>query len=323
MKYLLTILLLFPTLKVFADTNVGVIIPLAGDFARYGEKVREGILSADSKDIKYIFDDEKCSPSAAVTAYKNLSAIHSAKFFLGPWCGSPQTALAPLIKSGEQLAILGSSAPRKVFEMSGGRMFSTQHSIEQESIYNAEQIAKTGAKRVVIVFFDNDFSRAHETAFREAFKGEVVETLTYNSPEALAIKPIVSRIRLRHPDALYVPDAFPLMHGLIKELRNMGLKDLPVYSVYSADSPGVAEAVGEAGEGLIVSYPDIGEESALVHFPKLAAKILADGLKACTEKNVDCVLDSIKQSNPFDKYGVLEGKLGQKILLNGQFIWYK
>ncbi len=323
MRYILIALLLLPSIKLFAETNVGVIIPLAGDFARYGERVRDGILSAKSTDLKYFFDDEKCSPSVAVTAYKNLSALHNVNFFLGPWCGSPQTAVAPLIKSAGQLAILGSSAPRRVFEVSGGRMFSTQHSIEEESIFNAQQIEKAGAKRVVIVFFDNDFSRAHEAAFRAEFKGEVVETMTYTSVDSSSIKPIVSRIRRLHPDALYVPDAYPLMHGIMKDLRNMGLKNLPVYSVYSAESKPVAEAVGKYGEGLILSYPQIGSEEALVHFPKLAAEILAAGLNACPKKEADCVIDAIKSAYPFDQYGVLEGKLGLKTLQGGSFVWYQ
>jgi hypothetical protein len=30
-----------------------------------------------------------------------------------------------------------------------------------------------------------------------------------------------------HPDALYVPDAFPLMAGLLKELAAIGLRAYP------------------------------------------------------------------------------------------------
>src|SRR5262249_10203327 len=148
--------------------------------------------------------------------------------FLGPWCGSPQTTLAPMLARDKQLAILGSSAPRRVFQLSAGRMFSVQHSIEQESAFNAREAYRLGARRVAILFFENDFSRAHEAAFRENFKGEVLETLTYSTPDAASLRPLVMRIRSMKPDTLYVPDAFPLMHGLMKELRGLGLASVKV-----------------------------------------------------------------------------------------------
>jgi hypothetical protein len=56
------------------------------------------------------------------------------------------------------------------------------------------------------------------------------------------------------PDTLYIPDALPLMHGLLRQLANMGVTGLRLMSVYSAQSDDVLTAVGKGGEGLILSY---------------------------------------------------------------------
>lgn len=323
-QHLLTILgavvLAFPAL-LNAEPSLGAILPLTGDFGRYGQKVREGIESAGPLPARFVWEDEGCNPRAAISAYRKLSDVDGIKIFFGPWCGSPQTAVAPLIGKAGQLAILGSSAPRRVFTLSNGHMISAQHSIEQESLFNATEAYKLGARKVVILFLENDFSRAHEAAFREGFQGEVLETLTYNANDASSLRALATRIRRLNPDTLYIPDAFPLMHGILKEVRNIGLDKLRVMSVYSAQSDDVLDAVGPFGEGLLLSYPQIGEENALVHFPKIAAQMLAFGLSKCRADEADCVLNTIKSQYRLDQNGVLEGSLGLKIINNGKFSW--
>ena len=307
----------------FAETKVGIILPMSGDFARYGDKVRQGLESQSfPPGVKLIYEDEGCHPKTATTAYHKLRSADGIHLFIGPWCGSPQTVVANLMKRSDAVSILGSSAPRRVFELSGGRMFAVQHSIEEESAFNARESFSLGARKVVIVFLENDFSRAHEAAFREHFKGEVLETLTYSTPDPSALRALVTKVKQLGPDTLYVPDAFPLMHGLLRNLSALGLGKLRVLSVYSAQSDDVLSAVGTAGEGLFLSYPLI-EEEALLYFPKLAAQVLNAGLSNCPSSESACVIQAMRSQFKFDEYGVLGGELGLKIIKDGKFTWYQ
>lgn len=298
---------------------IGVIVPLTGDFARYGQKIRTGLEQVKPPGVQYVYEDEGCDPAKAVSAYQKLSAVNGIRFFLGPWCGSPQMAVAPLLAKHRQIAVLGASAPRAVYQASGGRVFSSQHSIEEESIFNARQAYRLGAKRVVILFFENSFSRAHEAAFREAFRGEVLQTFAYQSLDVSVIKSLALSIKRLNPDALYVPDAFPLMHGLLRELHQVGLKGKRIFSVYSAQSEDVLKAVGPYGEGMIYSYPAIGDKEALEHFPALAAQILLRALKKCPAAKENCVIQALRAQNSFDQFGVLQGKLTLKTIKEGRF----
>lgn len=304
-------------------TAVGVVVPLTGDFARYGEKIRGGIGQARGANTRYIYEDEGCEPAKAVTAYKKLTSIDGVRFFLGPFCGSPQMALAPLLAAGRQLAVLGSSAPRAVFKASVGRMFSAQHSIEEESTFNAHQLYRLGARQVVIVFSENDFSREHEKAFRRAFQGEVLETLAYSGMDASVLKGLSLQIRKLNPDAIYIPDAFSFMQGILKEFKQNGVGAKKVFSVYSFQAEDVLRAVGALGEGVIYSYPAIGQEDALTYFPRLAAQILDLAVAECPSQDEACVLAALKHQNNFDEFGVLRGALGLKVIEHGQFTWYE
>jgi ABC-type branched-subunit amino acid transport system substrate-binding protein len=304
-----------------AENKIGVILPMTGDFARYGERIREGLESERQSSMKFIYEDEGCAPRTAVTAFRKLSSVDNTKIFVGPWCGSPQVAVASQMVKIGGLAILGSSAPERVYHLSSGRMLAVQPSIETESTFNAKEAYRLGARKVAIVFFENDFSRAHESAFRSAFQGQVLDTLTYSNQDGSVLRGIATRIKQLAPDTVYIPDAFPLMHGLIKQIGSIGLGKLRFMSVYTAQSADVLTVVGSEGEGLLYSYPDISDE-ALHFYPRLAAKLLAQGLEECPSQEPDCVRGAIKKKHSFDEHGTLSGKIRLKTIKDGRFQWY-
>ena len=300
------------------EVKIGVILPLTGAFARYGNTIQQAINERKKEGISFVFEDEGCDPKMAVSAYQKLTKIDNVKVFLGPWCGSPQSALAPLLVQGKQLAILGSSAPREVFRSSEGRMLSTQHSIEAESTFLAQQLNLRNVKSVVTIFRENAFSRAHEQAFIAAFSGEIKKSFAYTSDDLSELKSVALKVKQLQPQALYVPDAFPLLAGLTKELTAIGVTNLPIYSVYSVQSEEVLRMLGQYSKNLIYSYPDIGKHEALEFFPTQATEILLKAVSICRD-DVSCLRSEIAKGNLFDGDGVLSGKLHLKTVRNERF----
>lgn len=85
------------TSKLLAENQVGVIVPLTGSFARYGYRIIENIKELKKTDIKFYYEDEGCNPKLAIKSYEKLRLVNGIKIFLGPWCGSSQVAVAPMI----------------------------------------------------------------------------------------------------------------------------------------------------------------------------------------------------------------------------------
>lgn len=321
-KYLLLIIVLLST-SLFAETEkvkIGVILPLSGQFSSFSEDWKKGIQQAQDPNFDFVYEDSACLPSKAVTAYRKLTSIDHIKFFIGPACGSPQLAVAPLLKRNDQLAMLGSSAPAEVFQSSGQRMFSSQSAIEQESAFNADKIFQLGVKSVVIVYFDNNFSKAHETVFRKLYKGDVLETIAYVDGNLSNFKSIALRVKKLNPDGVYMPDASPVLQGILKEFAQIGLSNKKFFGVYSFQSDKVLEAAGEYGNGVIYSYPAIGDENALTYFPKTAAILLQNAIKSCSASlSTDCVRKALTESNKFSAVGTLETPFLLKTIRQGSF----
>ena len=300
------------------DPKIGALLPLSGPFLKIGSLVSEGVRGGIKSGVKLLVEDENCNSAQAVTAFKSLYA-QGVRLFLGPCCGSPQAAIASLLKPSDAFSLLISSASRSMFADSGGNMFSVQFSIEDESTFLAQRMYQEGFRRVVLLFVDNDFSRTHEKSFTSAFQGKVLDTLTYSTGDISGLRSLLLKVKQMQPDALFIPEVSPLLLGVNRELRNMGLEKLQVFSVYAAQSPDVIEANGDAIEGLAISYPDIGTEDALIYYPKLGARLISEAAQACGEDSA-CVKLFLKRKYTFDSFGVLNSKFGLKKVVNKQYI---
>lgn len=269
--------------------RIGVIAPLTGFLANYGAQVRKSIESISHPGIEWVFEDEACDPAKTVSAFKKLTDVDRISFVLGPCCASPQKALAPLLRRGKQLVMLPNAVPESVFEHSAGNMVSVQYSIESEATFLAEQMNRRGLNRVAVILVENDYSRAMDSAFGRAFKGEVVYSFRAPHPDAQYMRAAAIKLKTIDFDSLFIPDISPLLSGFLTEIKRLGISARPVFANYGAQLPDVLTAEKDNAEGIMYAYPNVPDtEDAYEYFPKLAATVLAQAVADCNGV-VDCV----------------------------------
>ena len=97
--------------------KVGVILPLSGDFASYGNDCRDGILFAnvsDSLNIEYIFEDSKGDPKTAIAAYNKLTTIDKVEYIIGDMFSNTTLSLSPLAKKQQKLLVSPTASSKDV-----------------------------------------------------------------------------------------------------------------------------------------------------------------------------------------------------------------
>lgn len=297
--------------------QVGVITPLSGDFARFGEIVKSGILAAPNSHIEFIFEDEQCSAKEAIAAYKRLRQ-RGINLFIGPSCGAGQSSLAPLVANDDVLVMLASSASTELFQKSDKKMFSSQVAIETEARFVANAMSARGLRNVVIVFVEGEFGRAHEAAFKASFEGKVVDTIAIPAFDPNALRAILPSLKNIDHDGVFIPDVSPFLLGLRRQMELAFIPARPMYSIYSAQSEDLLVAEGQAADGLIYSYPYI-ERDALEYFPYLAAQMVNSAVRQCADDLV-CIRKEWNNSNQFDADGVLASPLALRHIVDGKFV---
>jgi branched-chain amino acid transport system substrate-binding protein len=323
MKYTLFILfLVLGNACAFADSSpiqIGVILPLSGAAHLAGAQAQAGIEKASIPGVQLVFEDDVCSAMNGLSIYQKLSSMKNVKFFLGPCCSSPMKVVAPLLAKNNQIGMGVCGLSESVLESAKGHLFSPIYTIEAEDAFLAEKMFGMGMRKVAIVFWDNDFSRAHETGFRKAFKGDVFSYPFVNF-EVQSIRDIIVQLKSKKIDAIYIPLVEPLNLGFMKEMKNLGLENVKVFSIYGAQMKDVIEANGSAADGLIYSHPKIPlGEDALFYFSRLGAEILGNTVFKCRGE-YDCVINSIKESGQFDEHGSLRHEIELRTIQDGKFV---
>lgn len=286
-----------PTSK---QNRIGVIAVLSGPFADYGEEIRKGVLAEASStpNTQFIFEDDKCEPKDAVSAFNKLVQFEKIRVVIGPACGSPQEAIIPLIKEDAAIVIVPSAASKDLYRTSGGNFFNVQYSLEDESAFIGTKLAELGYKKVALVSYKNAFSETHVKAFKQVFKGEIVDHIFTENTADVASE--LAKIKTEKPDAIYSPDAaFFFGNGVIK-LRQLGVK-VPIYGTYVTGLPSVRKLVPD----VYYSFPGdlLGDQGAVFELSKQAAQIAAEALAGCRD-SVLCVKNKLVSSGKFDEFGV-------------------
>jgi branched-chain amino acid transport system substrate-binding protein len=303
-----------------SSPRVGVIIPLTGPLGSYGSLVRQSIERVKVPGIQWTFEDEGCDPAKTVSAFKKLTEVDGISFILGPCCGSPQKALAPLLMKKERLVVLPNAAPKSVLSLSGGKMFSVQYSVEAEASFLAEQMNRRDLHRVAILAVENEFSQTMESSFLKTFHGNVAYSFHAPSFDAQHMKAAALKLKSIDFDSIFLADISPLLLGFLPELRKLGIAQKPVFTNYGAQLPDVLAAGRDKSDGVMYSYPNVPDtEDALGYFPNLAAQILAIAVSGCNGKYA-CVVEAIKTNPHIEQARQPAGTIVLKKIENGKYV---
>jgi len=284
--------------------KIGVIIPLSGDFAAFGEQISAGIRDANQDRVKLIFEDSLCQNVRTSNAYRKLTDINKAKYIIGPGCGSPQQIVATFLADEDQVVIIPSAATAGLYDLSNGKLFQIQYSLEKETAFMSDVIFNDGHKKALLISYQNAFSATHAKAFHEYFKGEIEEVILTEDPNDVNI--VIAKARALQPDAIYIADlTYFIFNGLLK-LRE-GNIDVPVYSMYVVEMPFVRGLV----EGVVYSYPEEidSEKGGVYSLAHQAAELLIDAIVACDD-DYACVKERLDNSDKFDDQGISTREIG-------------
>lgn len=297
--------------------KIGVILPLTGIVATFGEEAKRGIEAARQNGVEIIYEDDQCDPKLAVAAFKKLTELDGVNVIIGPTCGSPQEVVAPLAKDKGVLLLLPAAASSHLFEVSGGSMYNTQYSLEEESTFNARKLSDLDYKRIALISYPNSFSKAHAEAFRKSFTGTIVSDVVL--PAEGSVPQIeMTKLSKRKFDAIYVTDISFYFGDGVKKLTQAGIK-APLFSTYVVELPMVRSLVGET----IYSFPsDITDGKGGVYgLAKETLDLLSPIASSC-DSSYSCMKKKLIATGKFDENGTSNRSITLKQIKNGEPVMY-
>jgi branched-chain amino acid transport system substrate-binding protein len=214
--------------------KMGVILPMSGNTASFGEESMSGVKMAVDEinkageiKIETYLQDDKSDPTDAANAAKKLINVDKVHAIVGSVASSNTNAAAPIAQAAK--VPLMSHASTNVNVTKVGEYISRICFIDD---FQGSAMAKyafetlKAKKAAIVVDSSSDYSKGLQVSFTEAFKklgGEIVAEVSYQQKDQ-DFSSQLTKIRTRKPDVIWVPGYYNEVGNMIRQAKTMGLK---------------------------------------------------------------------------------------------------
>lgn len=223
---------LFLARECAAQLKVGVIVPLSGPLAEYGQAFQNGVKLAelDAPDLgnncTFLFEDSRYDSKTAVSAFQKLISEEKVPVVYN-WGGPTSEALAGIADRNLVTLFVWSAEPRVAENRQRVIRFANS-GFDYGSVLMQYLVSK-GYKSVGIVKAENQYIDSILSGFQKAAQGKIqIDIIDNYQPVEQDFRPTVTKLKARHYDSLGVF----LLSGQVSQFVNQ-LKaqhvDIPLF----------------------------------------------------------------------------------------------
>ncbi len=233
--------------------KIGVIAPLTGDVAVYGNAVNDAVKlytdkvnaegGIDGKKIELVVYDDKGDATEAVNAYNKLVSSDQVLAIIGDVTSTPTIAVAQASVADNIPLITGTATHLDVTSF-GSNMFRACFIDDLQARTMANLAAAEGVTKAAVIYNASD---SYSTGLRDSFKTycdalgvEVVADEAYAKSD-VDFNAQLTNIAAADPEVIFIPEYYNTFYLIGSQARAMGI-DATFYGVDGTD--GVLEIDG-------------------------------------------------------------------------------
>ena len=251
------------------EVKVGVVLPLTGPIAAFGQTSKGGLDIAYEQNnklkngdtVKLIVLDDRGDKVEAATAVKRLLNKEGVAVILGEVASGNSMAMAPVAEKAKTPMITHASTNPRVTK---GKKYVTRACFIDpfQGAVMAKYALDNGMKTAVVVTdAKQDYSVGLSKAFKKAYTaggGKILKTVLINSGDK-DFNAQVSTIKESNPSIIAFTGYYPEAALMVKQARAMGV-NAPFIGADGVGFPELVKIGGKAAEGFM--YTDHFNEAA-------------------------------------------------------------
>lgn len=248
---------------------VGVLTPLTGDGAVYGEATKKGVDLAVSeinaaggvagKPVRVIYEDDRIDPAAGVSAFQRLVASDKPSVILGPFGSSVVLAVAS-VANAAKVPVISASATADSIADAGDYIYRIVPANSRQGADDA-RFARDHlkARRAMIVFQNNEYGVTLRDAFTKTFTaggGQIIGQDGFDLG-ATDFRGALGKARAANPEVIFFPLHTQEATLFLRQAREQGIL-AKVISADGAMTQDLIKGAGPAAEGAYFSSLALG-----------------------------------------------------------------
>lgn len=253
--------------------KVGVLAPLTGENATYGEATMRGIemaLNEISKSseysdftIKIIQEDTKLEAAKAVSGIQKLISIDKVPVIIGPFGSSEVLAVSQSANQGNT-PIVSASATADAIETAGDYVFRIVPSNKEQGSSMADFVVNQLHidDSIVILALNNDYGVSLSQSFKDKIKklgGKIVYEDRFNEKEK-DFKTLILKVKNLNPKFIYIPDHYNEAGLFLKQAKELGLS-CPLGGGDGSYSPDLISIAGSGSNGFYLTVMGLDDSN--------------------------------------------------------------
>ncbi|MGZ3790252.1 MAG: ABC transporter substrate-binding protein [Bacteriovorax sp.] len=252
------------TSATYADVKVGVVLPISGPVATFGQENINGlrlgmekIKKSSKQKITLFVEDDKSEAIEASFAIRKLLNVDKVSVVIGEVTSSNTLAMAPIAQ--ENKIPLFSPAATNVKVTQVGNFISRACFTDDFQGVVMAKFAIDGLKKkkgLIVIDNSSDYSKGLASAFKAEYLkngGKFVtdEELTYVQKDT-DFQSLLRKIKRANPEVIFLPGYYQEVGLIIKQARSLGI-NAPFLGGDGWDSPKLFEIAGAAVKGNYIS----------------------------------------------------------------------
>ncbi|HDZ20147.1 MAG TPA: hypothetical protein ENH80_00540 [Phycisphaerae bacterium] len=245
------------------ELRIGVVFPLTGDAASYGEKGREAIDLAVSivnaeggcggRPVRVIYEDSRADPKTGVSAIRKLISADHVPIVIGDIVSAVTLAAAPIAENN-RVVLLSPTSSSPAITNAGHYIYRIWPSDLAEGRAIAKLALSRDYRRVSIFHMNNDYGTSIAQVFKKTFEagGGSIPVMEAYQAEGTDYRSFLAKMKMDAPDALYIAGYFADTATIVRQLRELGLST-QVLGTTAVEDDKFLQLAGDAAEGVI--YP--------------------------------------------------------------------
>ncbi|MGQ4273805.1 ABC transporter substrate-binding protein [Terrihabitans sp. B22-R8] len=242
---------------------VGLLAPLTGNVANFGERFRESIVlfeeqvnaagGVEGRPLKILIEDDRNSPKEAASIAQKFASTPGLVLTIGSFSTTASLAAAPILRDAKIPQISPSSSHPDFPKFSDYQFRQNTRQDLLAARHGDLVLDKLGAKRIVIPHFQDDWGQVTATLTKAEIEkrgGEVllVEAIAPNSRD---FRPLISKIKSLKPDAIFLPVHYQEAAAFVQQVRQAGVT-IPIGAPDPLSNPKFLELAGASAEGILL-----------------------------------------------------------------------
>lgn len=247
-----------------ADLKIGVVSPMTGATATFGQENTNGIKLAyeklkkgPGKKFDLIIEDDKSEAIESTNATRKLLSVDKVSVMIGAPTSSLALASAPIVQEAKIPFITPTATNAKV-TMVGDYITRACFTDDFQGVVMAKFAVQNLKKTKGLILIENtsDYSKGLAKAFGDEFAklgGKLVnsEELTYAAKDT-DFQSLLRKVKRANPDFIFIPGYYVEVGLIVKQARALGI-NVPFLGGDGWDSPKLFEIAGEAVKGSYIS----------------------------------------------------------------------